>query len=134
MDGSLRLFAFERRWLAQVFACLIPPSRGVPMTAFIDDLVESAPARVIFGARLCLWLLLFSPPFVIGRFRTWLGLDETEQLAVLERMRQSSLYVVRELPLLFKMLGALGYYGLPEVHETLEISPRDSTPPEWYPK
>jgi hypothetical protein len=128
------LFAFERRWLALVFACVIPPSREAPMDAFIDDLIRHAPPRVILGARLCLWLLLFSPPFVIGRFATWLSLDDGERLAVLERLRQSDNYVLRELPLLFKMLGALGYYGLPEVHAALEISPRDEAPPDWYPE
>lgn len=134
MDSSLRLFAFERRWLESVFACVIPGASSVPMSAFIDDLVRHAPLRVILGARACLWLLLFAPPFVVGRFRTWIGLDARERLLVLERMRHSNLYVVRELPLLFKMLAALGYCGLPEVHARLELSPRDSSPPDWYPE
>lgn len=134
MNASLRLFAFERRWLAEVFGCSIPGSHSVPMAAFIDDLVTYAPLRVIAGARICLWLLLFAPPFVIGRLSTWIGLDSEERLQVLERMRHSDLYVVRELPLLFKMLAALGYCGLPEVHARLDLSPRDSSPPDWYPE
>jgi hypothetical protein len=134
LQSSLRLFAFERRWLAAVFACVIPGSAAVPMSAFIDDLVTHAPLRVIAGARACLWLLLFAPPFVIGRLRTWIGLGARERLEVLERMRGSDLYIVRELPLLFKMLAALGYCGLPEVHARLELSPRDSSPPDWYPE
>ncbi len=133
LSSAWRLFSFERRWLCEVFASVIPGSRDEPLGAFVDDLVATAPLRVIVGARLCLWLLLLSPPFVLGRFTSFFGLDEPERIDLFERLRASPNYVIRELPLLFKMLGALGYCGLPQVHARLGISPRDSEPPSWFP-
>ena len=60
-----------------------------------------------------------------------IGLGADERMAVLERMRQSDVYLVREMPLLFKTVGCLGFCGLPQVHEQVGIEPRDTTPPEW---
>jgi hypothetical protein len=39
--------------------------------------------------------------------------------------------VLREMPLLFKMIGCLGYCGSPEVQAQIGIEPRDEKPAEW---
>lgn len=106
-------------------------ARDVPLDRFVEDLARYAPRRVVWGLRATLWILVFCPPFVIGRFRTFVGLDADERHAVLEALRASDVYLVREIPLFFKMLGCLGFCGLPEVQSALGAPPRDETLPAW---
>jgi hypothetical protein len=133
-------WSFERRWLAAIWETLLPSgtpgglalgARDVPLDRFLDELLACAPLRVTLGARVCVWLLTFCPLLVIGRFARFPALAEEERLAVLEKLCASDLYLVRELPTLFKMLGALGFAGLPAVHAEMGITVRDSTPPDW---
>lgn len=136
----MRWLSFERRWLAAIWATIFPSgtqgglalgARDVALDRFLDELVAFAPARVTLGARVCVWLLTLCPLFVLGRFALFPSLDAEARLAVLEKLRASDVYLVRELPILFKMLGALGYAGLPAVHEELGIPVRDREPPDW---
>ena len=127
----LRLFGFERDWLVAVLTDVVPGSEGVPLRRFVDDLLGHAPLEFVFGLRACLWLLVCSPPFTVRRFRSYFGLEREQRLAVHARLKHSPFYVLRELPLLFKMVGCLGYLGLPDVQERLGISPRDEEPAEW---
>ncbi|MBK7581876.1 MAG: hypothetical protein IPI67_16915 [Myxococcales bacterium] len=133
-------FGFERRWLAELWATLLPSgtsgglsigARDVDLGRFLDELLTHAPARVTLGARVCLWLLVLCPLFVIRRFVLFPSLSDDERLKVLEKLRSSDVYLVRELPLLFKMLGALGFAGLPAVQAALSIDVRDESPPTW---
>jgi hypothetical protein len=75
--------------------------------------------------------VLLAPPFVLGRFRTFLGLSPGERIELLTRLGASDRYVVRELPLLFKTIACLGLCGLPEVQTRIGISPTDALPPPW---
>lgn len=136
----MRLFGFERRWLLAVFETILPSgtsggtrlgARDLPLSGFVDELVRYSPLDVVWGIRLSLVMLLFAPLFVLGRWRTFHGLDAEARLACLEQLRASSLYVVRELPLFFKLLACLGYAGHPSVHAELGIEPRDEQPPSW---
>ena len=138
--SAVPLLAFERRWLSAVFDTLIPAgtegglalgARDVPLDGFVDELERFAPSRVLWGLRLTLWVLSLCPLFVIGRFRTFVGLDTEERLAVLAKLRESDVYLVREIPLFFKMVGCLGFCGLPEVQTALGAPPRDPSPPSW---
>ncbi len=127
----LRLWSFERRWLARVIEDLVTEARGPLLRRYLDDLLHHAPLEFVLGLRLCLWLLLLSPPFVLGRFATYFGLRQHERLRLHARLRESPRYVVREIPLLFKMVGCLGHCGLPDVQARLGIEPRDLEPPGW---
>ncbi len=138
--GALRLFNFERRWLVSVFAVVIPAgvdprmpygAEQAPMNRFVDDLLGHAPLQFVIGLRACLWMMMLSPLFLLGRLRTFLGVEPATQLALLDRFRTSSIYLVRETPLLFKTVGCLGFCGLPPVQRELGIHPTDATPPEW---
>ena len=138
--GALRLFNFERRWLVSVFAVVIPSGADerfpygaaqAPMGRFVDDLLAHAPLQFVIGLRACLWMVMLSPLFLLGRFRSFLGLEPAAQLAVLERFRTSNIYLVRETPLLFKTVGCLGFCGLPAVQQGLGIHPTDATAPPW---
>jgi hypothetical protein len=50
---------------------------------------------------------------------------------LLERLGRSRVYVIREMPLLFKTAACLGYGGLPEVQARVGITPVDALPPDW---
>lgn len=138
--GAPRLFNFERRWLVAVLEVVIPAGADermpygapqAPMGRFVDDLVEHAPLQFVMGLRACLWMVILSPLFLLGRFRTFLGVERATQLALLERLMESDVYLVRETPLLFKTVGCLGFCGLPPVQQKLGIHPTDATPPDW---
>jgi hypothetical protein len=139
--GSLaRFFNFERRWLMHVFEIVIPSGADprlpmgaaqAPMGAFVDHLLERAPLEFVLGLRACLWMTLLAPLFVLGRPRSFFALSPGEQRAVIDRMRTSSLYLVRETPLLFKTVGCLAFCGLPAVQRKLGIYPTDAVAPDW---
>jgi hypothetical protein len=136
----LRLLRFERRWLVRVFETLLPSgadprlpvgAADVPMGRFVDDLAARAPLAFLCGLRAGLWLLMLAPPFVLRRPRSFLGLAPDDRLALLERLRQSRVYLVRELALLFKIVACLGFCGLGPVQRRLGIHPTDTTAPGW---
>src|SRR5690606_9983814 len=105
--------------------------RDLPLDRFLVDLGQRAPARVLLGLRLVLWLVWLGPWPVIGRPRTFGGLTEAQRLEVLERLARSRFYVLREAPILLKTVACLGYCGHPDVHAAIGIRSRDATPPAW---
>jgi len=127
----LRLFGFERSWLCAVLHDVVPGTAEVPIERFVDDLVRHAPLEFVFGLRACLWLLVLSPPVLLRRVKSYFGLPLEERLALHARLKTSPIYVIREMPLLFKMIGCLGLCGLPGVQEGVGITPRDAEPAEW---
>jgi hypothetical protein len=136
----LRLFRFERRWLMVVFETMLPSGahpgmplggRDVPLGRFVDDLAASLPLTALLGVRAGLWLVM-AAPLLLGRTRrpfTRLRLDEREEL--LDRLRRSDSYLVREAVTFLKLLACLGFCGLGPVQRRLGIHPTDATPPPW---
>src|SRR5690348_2384083 len=100
-EGSLRLLRFERRWLVRIFETVLPEDQllggaaRAPMGRFVDDLARRAPSMALLGLRLSLWLLMLAP-LARGHFRTFLGLSPDERLLLLDRLRRSDRYLVRE--------------------------------------
>lgn len=139
----MSFFAFEKRWLLSLFAGLIPSGVNstlpegadqMPMHGMLDDLIAHAPLKFLLGLRAATWVLTWMAPFTIGRFASFSKLSPLEQMKSLEKLQASPVYVLRELPLLLKTIGCLGYCGLPQVKARLAIEPRDSSPPEWVPR
>jgi hypothetical protein len=135
--GSLvRLLRFERRWLVRIFETVLPDGAGLagaaaaPMGRFVDDFAGRAPLAAVLGLRLSLWLLMLAP-LARGRWRTFLGLPTDERLVLLDRLRRSDRYLVREAALLFKVVGCLGFCGLAPVQQRIGISPVDESLPPW---
>jgi hypothetical protein len=141
VGGSvLRLLRFERRWLVRVFETILPSgiapqvTRGaadVPMGRFVDDFAAHAPLMALAGLRVGLWMVMLAPLFVLRRARLFLGLPTAERLLLLDRLRRSNHYLVREAALLLKTVACLGFCGLAAVQEPLGIFPTDETPPTW---
>ena len=70
-------------------------------------------------------------PLLAGRLRSFAGLSVTERGEVLESLAHSRLYLLREIPMLLKMVASLGYLGVPQVQRELGVPSVDREPPEW---
>ncbi len=136
----MRLWRFERRWLVEVFQTILPSradpqlslgAADLPIDRFIDDLTMHAPRRLVLGLRLALWVVVFSPLVLSRRLRTFFGLGRADRVALLDRLRQSRWYLLRELPVLLKSVACLGYCGHPAVQAQIGIRPIDERPPSW---
>src|SRR6266511_1909552 len=119
-SSALRMLRFERRWLVRVFEKLLPrgadarlgiSAADVPMGRFVDDLLAHAPLEFVMGLRLCLWMVRLAPIVLLRRLRTFLSLGPSARAAVLERLRRSDVYILREAPLLLKTTACLGFCG-----------------------
>src|SRR5207247_7756003 len=106
----------------------------VPMGRFVDDLLASSPLDFAAGLRVCLWMTILAPLVVLKRFRTFFGLSPDDKMAVIEGMRRSNVYLVREAPILLKTIACLGFCGLPQVQGELGIHPIDTVLPSWAAK
>jgi hypothetical protein len=133
-------FAFERRWLLLIFAAILPasddprfPQGAIELGAgrYLDSLLRSAPSDFALGLRVCTWLVMFAPPFVLARWCTFAGLSAAQRAELLERLTDSDVYLIRELPMLFKTALCLGVCGLPDAQRRIGIHPVDASPPDW---
>lgn len=136
----MRLLPFERRWMVAIFEAILPSGTSssvpigpsdLPMGRFADEVIRVAPARQAFGFRAATWIIALLGPSLTGRPRRFMALDAAGRAAVLDRMSRSSVFVLRELPTLFKMLAMLGYCGVPAVQRQLGVTRVDDTPPSW---
>jgi hypothetical protein len=136
----MTLLGFERRWILEVFAAVAPGgahpllpegAEGPLMSRFLDDLAKRAPTHFLLGLRACAWVVMFSPPFVLGRWKMFTGLSAEEKFRLLDELAESDVYVIREMPLLFKTIACLGFCGLPAVQAKIGVHPIDASPPAW---
>lgn len=103
----------------------------MPMGRFIDDFAAHAPLLALAGLRAGLWMVMLAPLLVLGRWRLFPGLTVVERVLLLDRLRRSKHYLVREAALLLKTVACLGFCGLAAVQQPLGIYPTDETPPAW---
>lgn len=136
----MRLFGFEKRWLLRIFDAILPSgsderlpvgAADLPMDRFADEVMVVAPSRVAFGVRGAIWLITFVGPFLAGRLGWFPMMNVDSRSDVLERLHHHRLYLVRELPMLFKMLVTLAYGGAPIVMESVGVPVIDDDPPSW---
>jgi hypothetical protein len=134
------MFSFERAWMVRILEGLFPRNAtetfalgaaDVPMRGFVDDLVRYAPPLSVVGMRAATWLIWLGPLFFVGSLRTFGGLDAERQTRMLTRMSESSLYPVREVAVLMKTIGSLGFCSLPAVQAQLGIVLDDAHAPDW---
>jgi hypothetical protein len=138
--SPLRLFRFERRWLTLVFETILPSGahpgmplggRDVPLGRFVDDLATSLPLTALLGVRAGLWMVMAAPLLVGRTLRSFARLALGEREALLDRLRCSEIYLVREAVTFLKVLACLGFCGVGPVQRRLGIHPTDVTPPLW---
>ncbi len=119
---------FERRWRDALFAAMIPrtPEADLPgldeldLEPFWEVMERQAPAMVRLGLRASVWLLAFSPLFLIGSLRLFPGLDPARRDRVLRRAADSRLYLLRQLVTTVKALACLAYLRDPEVRALVD--------------
>ena len=134
------MLAFERRWLLRIFDAVYPgqtpdgPGLGaadVPLEGLIAELEQHAPFDFMVGVRAATWVVTLLGPPLVGRAARFGALTVEQRGAVLEELAHSRLYVLREIPMLLKMVASLGYVGMPEVQRELGLAAVDSQPPSW---
>jgi hypothetical protein len=132
----MRFASFELRWFATIIAAIFPSGHGmiqtgadrVPMDRFLLDVSHHSPLLPLIGIRAGLWFLMFCPLLVIGRPRTFAGLALDDQKRVLDRLADSRFYPIREIPVLLKTIGCLGYGSTPAVQRELGVTLQADVP------
>ena len=80
---------------------------------------EESPWEVALVLRLAIVLVWLSPLFVLGRARTFGGLDAAARVACLESLLGSNRYLVRQLMLILKMSICMAVLGCADVLERI---------------
>ncbi len=134
------LFGFERQLARRVFEAILPSGKSARLPelahhtaidAYLDELFHTAPAQVCLGFRLFLWFVALAPPWTIGRMTSFGRLSEGERWRVLNALKTSRVYFVREVPLFFKALACFAVLSAPATQTALLLQPADTEPPSW---
>ncbi|MBX3129560.1 MAG: hypothetical protein KF718_22770 [Polyangiaceae bacterium] len=126
----------ERRRVITLCSATLPAGAWVErpervLGAFLQDLIATAPLSTLLGVKVFGWLLWLCPLVVLGRPRSFGGLAASERQLLLDALAAHRIYVVREMPLLFKALASFALLGLPESQARFGVEPRDITAPAW---
>jgi hypothetical protein len=133
MMRPMTLLPFERSWAATMARALVPADalHGTAAQAGVGDAVavevERSPWYAALAVRASLWLAWLAPLWLVGRARSFGGLDAETQARVLERLFKHRLYPVRMLGLLLKLTLCTALLGDERVLVTLgayDLSPR----------
>jgi hypothetical protein len=113
----MKLRRFEIRWAATIGRALLPPGL---LGGVVDDVdlgeayrreCAEPPWYAAFLLRFSLWLTWLAPPLVMRRFRTFGGLDPAAREAVLEKLLDSPIYVVRATATFLKLASCMLLMG-----------------------
>lgn len=115
----MKLTKYELR-VARALMCAIFPSGADPkITEKIDDLdlehfaayaTSEVPFKPSLGFRAVIWMAIFMPVFVVGKFRTFLGLDADEREEFVSKLIYHRIYEIRALFVFFKAFTSLYYF------------------------
>jgi hypothetical protein len=131
------LSRWELAWAGAAFAGLFPRGAHAELPLGADDvaiapeiqsLLSAAPSRAVWGVRVAIVLCALAPIVLLGRLRTIAGLDAPAKTRVMATLLASSLYPVRQLALLLKMMGSFAFARAPEVRAVM-LRPRVAPPP-----
>lgn len=132
------LSRWELDWAEAAFSGLFPrgahPAQPVGIAdvdagSALQSLLREAPARAVLGIRAALFMCALAPLFVLRRFRTIVALEGDARSRVMAALLTSSLYPVRQLTLLLKMMASLVFACVPEVRRVILQGARNVPPP-----
>jgi hypothetical protein len=125
-------FVFEQKWANAVLGAMFPPEPGQSdapnLGAGFASIIRGAPFEAGIGLRLALFMVILAPLFVLGRFRTFMGLDAPSREKLLDTLMKSSAYAIRQLLMALKTMGALVYARDEKTRERL-MTPHELVPP-----
>ena len=105
----MTLADFERRWAETIGRALLPAGTLDGATDAIDigaryaEECAISPWYAALAFRASLWLTWLTPLWMLGRPRTFGGVDGETQVALLERLLKHRVYIVRMAALFFKL-------------------------------
>jgi hypothetical protein len=113
--------AADRRWRDALLAAVIPriDPEGLPGLEDLDpgrffgELDRAAPPLLRFGFRAAVWVLTFSPIFLLGKPRRFGALPPSDRDLLLGRAASSRLYLLRQLVLALKLVACFAYFQDP---------------------
>ncbi|WP_394838555.1 hypothetical protein LVJ94_16780 [Pendulispora rubella] len=122
------LTRMEMRWAYAVFGAIFPSgaSERLPLgicdldlETYLTQIRSRAPYRSALGLRVAIWVIALAPMFVLYRACTIMSLDTASRETLLKKMLASPVYVVRQLVMLLKAVGAVLYAGTPSVNQAI---------------
>jgi hypothetical protein len=122
----VRLFAFEVNWARLVARSIVPAETLGGVCADLDlgerFRAECAQPPWYSGLllRFSLWLTWFSPLFMLGRFATFGGLDESDRTRVLDALLKSPRHNLRLAVTFLKLTACILALGDPRALERLD--------------
>jgi len=125
------LTRMEMRWAYAAFGAIFPPgaSKKIPLgicdldlATYLTETRNRVPLRAAIGLRVAVWVVALAPLFVLHRLCTIAALDKASRENLLEKMLASPVYLVRQLVMLLKAVGAVLYAGAPAVHDAILAS------------
>ncbi len=134
------MLPFERRWALEIFNTILPSgadqrlplgAADLPLEHLVRDVCARAPKRFVLGFRVAIWLVVWSPMFVLRKLKRFTKLSSSDRLALIQRLGGSDRYLIREAVTLLKMVACLGYGGLPVIQRQVGYEQVDSGPPAW---
>jgi len=100
---------FERDWAQTIGRALLPAGAldgatdGIDLGARYAEECAISPWYAALAFRASLWLTWLAPLWMMGRLRTFGGVDGATQVEVLERLLKHRVYFVRMAGLFFKL-------------------------------
>lgn len=97
----MNIAAFERRWAQAIGRALVPAGAldgatdGIDIGARFAEECAGSPWYAALAFRASLWLTWLAPVWMLGRPRTFGGVDGATQVALLERLLKHPRYVMR---------------------------------------
>ena len=105
----MTLFPFETRWAAVIGHALVPRGAlggaldAIDLGARYAEECRVSPWYAALAFRASLWLTWLAPLWMLGRVRTFGGVDEATRVAVLENLMKHPRYTVRMATLMLKL-------------------------------
>lgn len=133
------LSSFETRAAHAAFETIFPGAGGMvgigqmDCDGYVRELYAQLPFRAAMGLRAAIWVAALAPLFVIGRWATFAALRTAEREAVLKKLFASSSYLVRQMVMILKTLGALLYAAHPSVRARMLAARRRDAKPGLVP-
>ncbi len=134
----MKLTSWEKRSALSIYDAIFPSgasekmslgARDVALGAYLDDYFSSCPALSTITIRLGLFLMQIFPLFLIGKLKLFKSLSKNDKEKYLEKWAKNKIYLIRQLALLVRMVGAFGYCGFPEVQHQMGIVKEKQLPP-----